>query len=509
MANASVEYDTGSEGKPSETSEKISSEVCRPARKTHARAGRLSRQIITDLVGGLEAVIIFSCAALSKYLYIDSYLQDSLPYLPYLAVGMWGGIQSFLLLRHREHYDFERMTGLRPQVARIFRTMLLSFLLLIALGYALKITQIYSRGWFATWFILCLSALSVERWIIVRILRSAAYRGFFNKKVAVLGTGLLGWRLVEHLSKKGHCASVAGIYDDRPRTATRDTLRAEQTELSVTGSIDDLVIDGQKNKFDRVIIALPSNNARRIHEAMSKLSILPAEILVCPDDIAFSLHKPSISYSGNLALLNVYGKPISGWGKLQKVMFDFCMSALLLLIMALPMLLIAIVIKLSDLSKPLLFKQERHGFNHKIFKVWKFRTMSVMENGPDIKQAEAGDARVTKIGGFLRSTSLDELPQLFNVLMGGMSLVGPRPHALAHNNQYSSMLELYANRHKVKPGITGWAQVNGYRGETKDPDLMKKRVECDLEYIANWTIWFDLKILMMTPLHILSGKNAH
>lgn len=508
MQSTSIEYHAGSEGKPLVASETIPPVLFEQIRPTSERAGLFSREIISDLVGVLEAAIVFACAAMGKYLYIDVYLGISQDYNPYLVVGMWGAIQSFFLLKHRGHYDFERLTSSRPQITRIFRSLLLSFLLLIALGYALKITQVYSRGWMATWFVLTMTALSVERWAIVRILRSAAYRGYFNKKVAVLGAGILGRRLLEHLSKKGHGAAVAGIYDDRQGADTRDMLSGENTKYAVTGSIADLVIHGQENRFDQIIIALPGNDAGRINEAMNRLSILPAEILICPDDIAFSLRRPSITYSGNLGLLNIYGKPITGWGSLLKFTFDFFLSTVLLVILALPMLLIAIIIKLSDLRKPVLFKQERHGFNHKVFKVWKFRTMNVLENGPDIRQAQAGDIRITKIGRFLRSTSLDELPQLFNVLMGTMSLVGPRPHALAHNNQYSSMLELYANRHRVKPGITGWAQVNGFRGETKDTELMKKRVEYDLEYIDNWSIWFDLKVLATTPITLLFHK-AH
>ena len=181
----------------------------------------------------------------------------------------------------------------------------------------------------------------------------------------------------------------------------------------------------------------------------------------------------------------------------------------LLLLLGLPVFVIAaIAIKVTSRG-PVFFIQKRHGLNHKIINVYKFRTMTTLENGKDVKQAEKNDARVTGVGWLLRRTSLDELPQVINVLKGEMSLVGPRPHALVQNEEYGARLERYSNRHQVKPGITGWAQVNGFRGETKDPNLMKVRVMHDLHYITNWSFWLDMKIILMTPIYGLINKNAY
>ncbi|MDH3579122.1 MAG: exopolysaccharide biosynthesis polyprenyl glycosylphosphotransferase, partial [Hyphomicrobiales bacterium] len=201
---------------------------------------------------------------------------------------------------------------------------------------------------------------------------------------------------------------------------------------------------------------------------------------------------------------------VSYWGHLVKAIEDYVLGSLIMLV-ALPIFaVIAIAIKI-DSPGPVFFRQRRHGLNHNIISIFKFRTMNVMEDGDEIKQAKKGDQRVTRVGAFLRKTSLDELPQLFNVLRGEMSLVGPRPHAIAHNNQYGEILKQasYASRHLVKPGITGWAQINGFRGPTDRPYLMRERVRCDLEYIDNWSIWFDLEILLLTLVYGFVAKNAY
>jgi putative colanic acid biosysnthesis UDP-glucose lipid carrier transferase len=200
--------------------------------------------------------------------------------------------------------------------------------------------------------------------------------------------------------------------------------------------------------------------------------------------------------------------PISDWGAFHKKIEDYVIAAVGLFLALPVMLAIAVAIKL-DSRGPVFFRQRRHGYNHRIIEVLKFRAMTVLEDGNVVSQATGGDKRVTKVGRVLRRTSLDELPQLINVLRGEMSIVGPRPHALAHNTHYEDLIENYANRHRVKPGITGWAQVHGYRGETKTPQKMAERIRYDLEYIDNWSIWLDLKIMIMTPFFGLFGHNAY
>jgi putative colanic acid biosynthesis UDP-glucose lipid carrier transferase len=240
---------------------------------------------------------------------------------------------------------------------------------------------------------------------------------------------------------------------------------------------------------------------------VTQLSVLPTDIRLCPDMAAFQMRPLGIvSYDG-VPVLELVRKPLGDWAPFIKAFEDRFFAGLALLLLAPVMICIALAIKL-DSRGPVFFRQRRHGFNHQVITVLKFRTMYVTQDGPVVPQASKNDPRVTRVGKWLRRSSLDELPQLLNVLNGEMSLVGPRPHALAHNEQYSALLETYANRHRMKPGITGWAQINGYRGETDTPDKMRKRVECDLYYIENWSLWFDLKILLLTPVFGLFGKNA-
>jgi putative colanic acid biosynthesis UDP-glucose lipid carrier transferase len=191
----------------------------------------------------------------------------------------------------------------------------------------------------------------------------------------------------------------------------------------------------------------------------------------------------------------------------SKLALDYVVGTISLILFAPLMLAVAVAIKLES-PGPVFFRQRRHGYNHRLIDVYKFRSMTVAENGDHVVQAKKNDARVTRVGKFLRRTSLDELPQLFNVLKGEMSLVGPRPHAVAHNQHYRERLQRYANRHCVKPGMTGWAQVNGFRGPTEDPEKMRKRVEADLYYIENWSLWLDIKILALTPLVGFVHRNA-
>jgi putative colanic acid biosynthesis UDP-glucose lipid carrier transferase len=209
-----------------------------------------------------------------------------------------------------------------------------------------------------------------------------------------------------------------------------------------------------------------------------------------------------------LPVVSVFEHPFYGVDGILKRGVDLVFGSLLLAVLSVPMLVISLLIKCTS-PGPVFFRQRRYGLDgHEIF-VWKFRSMRVCENGPAIAQAQQNDPRVTRLGAFLRKTSLDELPQLFNVVAGSMSLVGPRPHASAHNEQYRQLIQGYMLRHKVKPGITGWAQVNGWRGETDTLDKMIGRVQCDHQYIREWSLWLDLKILLMTVFVVLSRKNAY
>ena len=293
---------------------------------------------------------------------------------------------------------------------------------------------------------------------------------------------------------------MIGIFDDAPEKS--------EIALPVAGGLSDLIAFGQHNQFDEIIIALPMTDQSRVPNLVEQLSLLPVDIRFCPS--ATELRRPPkalLSYEG-LTILELESRPFAGWGPIVKVLEDRIIGAIAVFCLLPVFLIIAAAIRL-DSRGPVLFKQRRHGFNHNVFTVYKFRTMNVADDGPNVVQAKRNDPRVTRVGRFLRKTSLDELPQLFNVLKGDMSLVGPRPHALSHNEYYSSLLGRYANRHKVKPGITGWAQIHGFRGETDTPEKMRLRVEHDLYYIENWSLWLDLKILVATPFVGFVNRNAY
>ncbi|MDA7746949.1 undecaprenyl-phosphate glucose phosphotransferase [Psychromonas sp.] len=255
-------------------------------------------------------------------------------------------------------------------------------------------------------------------------------------------------------------------------------------------------------------VALPLAAQKRIELILRELGDTTVDVHLVPDFFTFNLMNARLSHVGDTQTISVYESPMSGLSYLAKRIEDIVGASLILSVIALPMLIISILIKL-DSSGPVFFKQKRYGLSGKSINVWKFRSMTVADNGDVVKQATKGDARITKLGAFLRKTSLDELPQFINVLQGQMSIVGPRPHAVAHNEEYRSLVDFYMLRHKVKPGITGWAQINGWRGETDTLDKMKKRVEFDLHYIRNWSVLFDIKIVFLTLFKGFIHKNAY
>jgi putative colanic acid biosynthesis UDP-glucose lipid carrier transferase len=229
---------------------------------------------------------------------------------------------------------------------------------------------------------------------------------------------------------------------------------------------------------------------------------------VVPDLFIFQLKQARWTNVGGLPIVSIYESPFDGMNGWLKRVEDLLLGTAILVVAAIPMLAIAIAIKCTSKGS-ILFKQRRYGLNGKVVEVWKFRTMTCSDDGDVVRQATKCDARITRLGGFLRRSSLDELPQFFNVLAGDLSVVGPRPHAVAHNEQYRSLIPGYMLRHKVKPGITGWAQINGWRGETDTLEKMQKRVECDLEYVQHWSLWLDLKIVALTIIKGPYSKNAY
>jgi putative colanic acid biosynthesis UDP-glucose lipid carrier transferase len=282
----------------------------------------------------------------------------------------------------------------------------------------------------------------------------------------------------------------------------------ETFDICRTGSLDQMVEMARAGKVDYIYIALPMRAEKRIVELVNALSDTTASVYLVPNFFVFDLMQSKMSSLDGLPMISLHETPFYGIDGWVKRVEDIVVASLILLLVSLPMLVISLGVKLTS-PGPVLFKQRRYGLNGAVVEVWKFRSMSSTEDGMQVTQATKNDPRVTPFGSFLRRTSLDELPQFFNVLQGTMSVVGPRPHAIAHNEQYRGLIRGYMLRHKVRPGITGLAQIRGWRGETETLDKMAMRVRSDLEYVQNWSLWNDIKIILMTVFKGFVNKNAY
>ena len=381
-----------------------------------------------------------------------------------------------------------------------------TILFLLAAAFALKVSTDFSRIWLASFVGSACAATVLFRVSAAFVIGRLADRRVFTRNIVIVGVGEQAAELLAHMEQsRPRFVSVLGLFS-AGSTRTIDGLG----RYPLLGSVDDLPPYARRNQVDDVIIALPWSADDEILSLVSKLRELPMNVYLASDLIGFRLPlRPPPDHFGDLSLVEIMGRPMAGWGVIQKAALDYGLGLVLTVLFLPVMALIAIAIKL-DSRGPVLFRQDRYGFVNQVFRICKFRTMKHVEvTDRTTVQATRNDPRVTRVGRFLRRTSLDELPQLFNVLAGTMSLVGPRPHATDHNEAYAQVIRGYFARHRVKPGITGWAQVNGLRGETKRVDEMEARVKHDIYYTENWSLWFDLQILAMTPLAWLSRRNAY
>ncbi|WP_434677267.1 undecaprenyl-phosphate glucose phosphotransferase [Pseudomonas sp. R1-18] len=429
---------------------------------------------------------------------------------PLTSAETWFQIILAVLVFHwvgeyHQLYGSWRGERITRELTKVFNYWALTFVLLLSVNYlVLNQEQLPDNGQM-TWFALVLAVLCGYRMLIRQLLHSLRRHGFNTRRVAIVGTGQVGARLAQSISSAPWMGlDLLGFYDTDPQQMDLD---AAGQRIPVLGDLQQLVIDAREGRIDKVYITLAFSAEPHLRELITGLSDTTASVYLIPDVFMFELlHARSESING-LASISIFDSPMDGAWSLVKRAEDIVLSSIILLLIAVPLVLIAIAIKLTS-PGPVLFRQRRYGLDGRPIEVWKFRSMTVQENGAEVRQATRNDARVTPLGSFLRRTSLDELPQFFNVLRGEMSIVGPRPHAVAHNEQYRKQVSGYMLRHKVKPGITGWAQINGWRGETDTLDKMRKRVEFDLEYIEHWSIWLDLKIILLTLFKGFLNKNA-
>lgn len=376
-----------------------------------------------------------------------------------------------------------------------------------ALDYFLWPTRTIPNTDGLIWFALALIGLVSHRLVLRMVVRHLRARGFNTRTVAIAGAGAVGQRLAEAINKAPWMGlNLIGFYDDK--FVEPVSLAGSKVQLPINGNMANLIAEAREGRIDKVYITLPMRAEEKIKWLVDALSDTTASVYLIPDVFVFDLlHSRSESING-LPSISIFDTPMDGAARVIKRLEDVVLASVILAVIAVPMLLIGLGVKLTS-PGPALFRQQRYGIDGKPISVWKFRSMRVMENGATVVQATRGDARITRFGAFLRRTSLDELPQFINVLLGDMSIVGPRPHAVAHNEEYRKLISGYMLRHKVKPGITGWAQVNGWRGETDTLDKMAKRIECDLDYIRHWSLWLDLKIVFMTVFKGFVDKNAY
>jgi putative colanic acid biosynthesis UDP-glucose lipid carrier transferase len=385
-------------------------------------------------------------------------------------------------------------------------TWIASVVVLLLVGVATKNTADVSRVALVLWGVTTMVLLGAARVVVRGFQRRLREAGVYTQGVAIVGVNELAIQLARNVeSQVDSGLRLLGFYDDRPEGRSGTLPPEVGTRL---GSIDQLVDAARAGRVQAIYITFPMRAEERIRDVLARLSDTTASVYIVPDFFVFELLHSRWTSIGGLPVVSVFENPFYGADGILKRGVDLVAGLLLLAVCALPMLIIAMLIKATS-KGPVFFRQKRYGLDGREIWVWKFRSMNVCENGPTIMQAQKNDPRVTRIGAFLRKSSLDELPQLFNVIGGSMSLVGPRPHASAHNEQYRQLISGYMLRHKVKPGITGLAQVNGWRGETDTLEKMVGRVQCDHQYIREWSLWLDVKILLQTVLVVFRRKNAY
>jgi len=373
----------------------------------------------------------------------------------------------------------------------------------LAIGYVVKFTEEYSRRVVLTWAIVTPALLIVITLALHEVMRRLLCDPSNARRVVFAGYNEGSLALARQLTRSSEfCMTVAGFFDDR----SEDRLEMDKGSRLI-GKLVDLASFVNTNNVQVIFVALPIRHMQRVTHLLDDLRDTTASIYYVPDIFVFDLIQARSGAINGIPVIAMCETPFYGFRGIAKRLTDIAISAFVLL-MAMPLLVaIGLAVRL-DSKGPTIFRQRRYGLNGEEIIVYKFRTMNVLEDGAQVTQASKDDTRTTRVGRVLRRYSLDELPQLFNVLQGRMSLVGPRPHAIAHNEMYRKLIKGYMVRHKVLPGITGWAQVNGLRGETRTLEQMEARVRYDLEYLRNWSIFLDLRILARTAFSVLTDTRA-
>jgi Undecaprenyl-phosphate glucose phosphotransferase len=468
----------------------------------------LSPVVITGIVRLVDFVLISAVGLAIYFGYVVR--NDGFNWLYALTIFAFAAA-AVISFQAVEIYDIQSFRGHLHQMTRMISSWALVFLLFIGLSFFAKLGDAVSRIWLSAFFLIGLGVLIAQRVVLRAMIRKWARTGRLDRRTVIVGADENGENLVRALMNNSEESDirVLGVFDDRNDDRAMDTC-AGSPKL---GKVDDIVEFARRTRVDLVLFALPISAETRILEMLKKLWVLPVDIRLSAHTNKLRFRPRSYSYVGEVPMLDMFEQPITDWDLVMKSAFDRIVGGVALILLSPVMLATAIAIRL-DSRGPILFKQKRFGFNNERIDVYKFRSMyHEATDANAAKLVTKGDPRVTRVGRFIRKTSLDELPQLFNVVFkGNLSLVGPRPHALqakAKDRAYEDAVDGYFARHRVKPGITGWAQINGWRGETDNDEKIQRRVECDLYYIENWSLLLDAYILARTPFALLNTQNAY
>ena len=467
----------------------------------------LTRGVIEGLARFAEFSLITLTGLVIWAIRLEDFSAQSV--LAYIPVIGFIAISVTLLANMAGAYKIHALLNPLVQLPRLAAIWSGVFLVIMALVFFSKAGIIYSRVWLASYMIGGLLLLTGWRFLVSRLTGYLNRSGRLDLKAALVGGGKPAGDLINSLAETPHCGvSVAGIFDDR----SDERSPAIVNGCKKLGSVADLVRYARQSHVDMLIINFPVAAEDRILQVLHQLWVLPVDIRLNTYAQKLRYRPRAYSHIGNMSFLDLFDRPLTGWKLIAKEIEDKVLAGIFLILAAPVMALVALAIRL-DSPGPVLFRQKRYGFNNELINVYKFRSMYAHMNDARAERLTArNDPRVTRVGRFIRKTSLDELPQLFNVLKGELSLVGPRPHptaAKARDMLYWDAFDGYFARHKVKPGITGWAQINGWRGETDTREKLIRRVEHDLYYIENWSLLFDLYILARTPRALLNTENAY
>ncbi|MDB5648500.1 MAG: undecaprenyl-phosphate glucose phosphotransferase [Hyphomicrobiales bacterium] len=460
--------------------------------------------VLSGAVRITEFVLIGLTGMIIKYIY----QRDVFP-LQYLFAIVAISLISLVVFQASQLNETAALRAPVRSGGKLLAGWALVFMAAQSLVFLSKAEGIYSRVWLISYFFAGFAVLMVERVITAAVVRGLTRRGRLDRRTAIVGGGPSCDQLLQALTRQVDSdLQICGVFDDRADDRSPDLVAG----FPKLGNVDDLVEFARHTRIDLIIFTVPITAEARLLQMLRKLWVLPIDIRLSAHTNKLRFRPRSYSYIGNVPVLDVFDKPIADWDVVVKTAFDRIIGTLALIALSPVLLAVAIAVKL-DSRGPIFFRQKRHGFNNEPIEVWKFRSMRTdMLEYTAPKQATRNDPRVTRVGRFIRRTSLDELPQLINVVFfGNLSLVGPRPHpinARTPDNTFEAVVDGYFARHRVKPGITGWAQVNGWRGETDTPDKLQNRVEHDLYYIENWSIFFDFYILAITPFALTNTENA-